>query len=653
MNILIPHSWLKEQLTTEVKPEEIQRLVSLSGPSFERIYDREGESVYDIEVTTNRVDSMSVRGMAREVAVILAANGVKAKLKPLSLTKPKAEGKTYPLPEILNNPKWCPRIMCVVLDNVQHTKTPKWMAKRLRQIDQNEHDSVIDITNYVTHEYGHPIHAFDYDKVMALGGVIRVVEAKAGKKFTTLDGAEHKTLGGEIVFENDKGEIIDLPAIKGTMNSAVDDNTTRVLLWVESLDAKKVRSASMQHAIRTVAAQLNEKNVDPNLAEVTLFKAVELYGELTSAAVASKVYDEFHKPKEVEPVDTSFKKIEEYLGLSLSSKEVKQILEGLDCEVYVGKDGIEVVPPTFRPDIRIAADVIEEIARIYGYHKLPSVLMVGAIPTKPPEELNLRAERQIIRLLAALGAQEVYTYSLVSSSLAEQSGFTVGEHLAVSNPLTDDNIYLRRSLIPSLNEVLDYNPTREHLSVFELANVFHPKKGTKLPSEERRLTLVTKLGVAVARTFLDRLLGDLYITVASVSTSGVITARSISGKIWEVGTIAQTKKSTSIDLVWSAVIDLSSNYPSYKPLPKSAALWEDFTFELPEKTAVGPVITTIRATSDLVFDVKLISTYKNRKTFRVTFQDQKNSLSSEVIAPLRETILKRVAKEHDGKLAGN
>ncbi len=651
MNILIPHSWLKEHLITDANPEEIQRLVSLSGPSIERIYERAGESVYDVEVTTNRVDVMSVRGMAREAAVILQANNVRAKLKPLSMTKPSPPAKTLPLPEIRNTAQWCSRIMCVVLDAVDRTKTPKTMAKRLQQIEQNVHDAVIDITNYVTHEYGHPIHAFDYDKIMALGGIIRVVEATAGKTFTTLDGAEYKTFGGEIVFENDKGEIIDLPAIKGTLNSAVDDSTKRILLWVESLDAKKVRSASMKHAIRTVAAQLNEKNVDPNLAQVTLFKAVEMYESLTSARVASKVYDEFRRVDEQKPIYTSFHQIEAYLGLSLLPTEVKHILTNLECEVAIEKDGVKVIPPTFRSDIRIPADVVEEIARIYGYHRLPSKLMSGEIPTQQPQGINLRAENQAIRLLSALGAQEVYTYSLVSEALAKMSGNPLEKHLAVRNPLTEDNIYLRRSLIPSLNEVLDHNPTRTELTVFELANVFHPKQGTKLPNEERHLSLATRLGVPVARAFLDRLLKDFYISVSSIDRGGVIKARATSGKMWEVGQISHTSKSTIVDLLWSAVMDLASNYPRYQPIPKSAPLLEDFTFELPEKTNVGPVIATIKSASDLIAKVVLVSTFKNRKSFRATFQDPVGSLSTEVIAPLRDAIIKRVEKEHGGTLA--
>src|SRR5690606_36625096 len=121
----------------------------------------------------------------------------------------------------------------------------EWMARRLRQIDQNVHNAPIDITNYVTHEIGHPCHAFDYDKIMNLGGQINIIQANAGIPFTTLDGETYQTQGGEIVFTNPQGEIIDLPAIKGTLNSAIDNNTTRILLWIESLPSELIRQASM------------------------------------------------------------------------------------------------------------------------------------------------------------------------------------------------------------------------------------------------------------------------------------------------------------------------------------------------------------------------------------------------------------------------
>lgn len=657
MNILIPHNWLLEHLQTTADPQTIQKIVSLSGPSVERIYEREGESVYDIEVTTNRVDSMSVRGMAREMAVILSRNQVPSQLKPLSMTKPQPTGEVLPLPTIKNNPQFCSRIICVVLDNVQHTSTPKWMSKQLRQIDQREHDSVVDITNYVTHTYGHPIHAFDYDKIMALGGVIRVVEASPGKTFVTLDGQSYQTKGGEIVFENEAGEIIDLPAIMGTANSSVDDSTNRVLLWVESLDAGKVRSASMRHAIRTVAAQLNEKRVDPALAEETLYKAVELYQSETNARVASEVFDEYHPSSTVLPVVTPLSQIEAYLGLSLTKEEILTILEHLGCEVTAQQEALVVTPPSFRPDITIAADVIEEIARIYGYHNLPSRLMPGIPPTNRPSDTNFNAEFAIKRTLAALGCQEVYTYSMVSAEVAVHSGFTVEDHLRIANPLSDDRVYLRRSLLPSLKELLHNQSIQKPLTVFEIANTYAPKDETQLPAESLRLSLASNQPYAHVRATVERALREFFIAITQVEQIqprfASLIGQSAFGKQEILGNTSIDESGTVyVDLDWKTVLSLLSTYPNYQAIPKSAPTIEDLTFSLPKKVKQGDVLGTIRSVSPIIATVSLQGEYQHRCTYRVTYWDQDHTLTSDEVAPLRKMIVEAVVNNHQGSLVG-
>ncbi|KUK79706.1 MAG: Phenylalanine--tRNA ligase beta subunit, partial [Microgenomates bacterium 39_7] len=327
MNILIPHKWLLEHLKTKAKPSQIQEYLSLSGPSVETISEQDGDSVYDIEITTNRPDSLSVRGVAREAAVILERYEISSRLKPLELKIPdKPEVEELPLPQINNDPSLCQRIMCVVMSGVQSKPTPKWMAQRLEQAGFQTHNSMIDITNYVTHEIGHPCHAFDYDKIMELGGVINVEEAKAGKPFTTLDGEERETVGGEIVFTNEIGTIIDLPAIIGTANSSVDENTKNVLFWLEDLDKKKVRQASMAHAIRTVAAQLNEKELDSYLGEDALKRGIQLYRDVTGAKVASEIFDEFIEPPAPAEIKIENAQISRYLGLDLELDLIEQIM---------------------------------------------------------------------------------------------------------------------------------------------------------------------------------------------------------------------------------------------------------------------------------------------------------------------------------------
>lgn len=665
MNILVPHSWLLEHLETSASPEEIQKYLSLCGPSVERIYEREGEPVYDIEVTTNRVDSMSVRGIAREAAVILPQFGVEARLKPLELiTDLKTTGHELPLPKIKNDPTVCKRIMCVALGDVQATPTPDWMARRLKQIEANVHDSLIDITNYVTHDLGHPCHAFDYDQIMKLGGEIRVVVAKAGQPFTTLDGETYKTVGGEVVFENPAGEIIDLPAVKGTANTSITTRTRNILFWLEAIDHKKVRFASMTHAIRTVAAQLNEKQVDPHLAEPVLYEGVALYQKLCGAQVASPVFDEF--PGEIKPitVTVSLDRISEYLGLKLEPQTITTILKTLECEVKFDKERgvLHITPPSFRPDLEIDADIVEEIARIYGYHNLPSTLMDTAIPLKRPENLNFNVENQIKHFLSDIGWQEVYTYSLVSQTVAESSGYSLAKHLKLLNPLTDDRIYLRRTLTPSLAEVLDQNSQVEKLGVFEIANTYQPVAG-ELPKEVLHLTLATNKHFTQLKGDIEALLRHFYVTAISVKPvesvigfhqAGEVVIKDDAGKNRTIGHLGILKNGVAAaDFSVTELLAVFNNHPHYQPLPKSAAIYEDMTFTLPAKTEMGPLLSAIKNISPLLHQVTLKDSYHRNYTLTLEYLDPQQNLSAEAVKPIRKKVASLVKTKFGGTLVGS
>jgi phenylalanyl-tRNA synthetase beta chain len=669
MNILIPHSWLLEHLETEAQPEEIQKLLSLAGPSVERIYEREGESVYDIEVTTNRVDAMSVRGIAREAAVILEQFGIPAKLKPLQLpTKdsivPEVEAK--PLPKVFNDPKLNKRTVCVVLLNVKRTPTPQWMAKRLKQIDVNVHDSVIDITNYVTHELGHPCHAFDYDKLMATGGEIHVVEAKKGETFITLDGNEFKTLGGEVVFKNGNNQIIDLPSIKGTKNTSIDETTKNVLFFTETTAPEKVRFASMSHAIRTTAAQLAEKGVDPNLAEPTIIKGTQLYQQLCDAHIASTIFDEFPADKKLAPIVISLKTIDTYLGLEIEPKQITTILENLGCVVsMMGNDReleLTVQPPTFRPDLTIPADIVEEIARIYGYHNLPSKIMDTAIPITKQDGVNFVIENKIKHFLSDIGWQEVYTYSLVSEELALQSGNSLEEHLKLQNPLTDDRVYLRRSLLPSLEEVLAENPQRSGLSVFEIANLYEPQDG-QLPKETLHLTMVSTLNYRLVRGVLESLLEHFFVTNYTIVPSkksvflftqgAEIKAAYKNGELIRIGKIGVLKSGhIGIGIAMSSFLEVVKTHPNYQPLSKTMQLTEDMTFQLPKTAVIGDVLALIKNSDSLVQTVTLKDVYQSNYTFTISYHHPETNVTGEQVVPIREKIVNQMTQQFNAKLIG-
>jgi phenylalanyl-tRNA synthetase beta chain len=662
MNILIPHSWLLEHLETDASPQEIQKYLSLCGPSVERIYEREGEAVYDIEVTTNRVDCMSVRGIAREAAVILQQFGKTGKLRPQTSAKifakkiAKKTSAAFPLPRLVSNEKLCKRTMMIVLRDVERAPTPEWMAKRLRQIEMNVHDAVIDITNYVTHELGHPCHAFDYDRIMELGGTLIIKEAKKDKKFMTLDGAEFTTVGGEVVIENDRGEIIDLPSIKGTKNSSINADTRNILFFSDDLEPEKVRFASMTHAIRTVAAQLLEKNLDPELAQPVMEKGIELFMDLTGASIGSKMFDDFPGRKKPWSINVSLAKFSEYLGIDLPLNTIGQILEDLGCEVEIKNEGIGkrhkgvtstaaeptivVTPPSFRGDLQIPADIIEEVARIYGYHNLPSILMPTAIPLQKPTHTNFFIENGVKHFLAAIGWQELYTYSMVSAEIATQSGFPLTEHLKIQNPLTDDRVYMRRSMIPSLEEVIANNPQRTQMSIFEMACLYPPVE-KKLPDEELFLTLVSTRPFRQVKGDIEVLFQQFFISDFETAMKGV-------------GSIAVLPNGhTTVVISIPKFIQIARTHPHYQPQIKTNEVIEDLTFTLPEKTEVSPLIASVKTCSPLIRSIVLKDIFQQNYSFTFSYTDPSRHLTAEDVTQLRRTVTAFIEKNYGAKLVGS
>jgi len=697
MNILIPHTWLLEHLETPVSPQKLQQLVSLSGPSVERIYDRLGDNVYDIEITTNRVDSMSIRGVAREAAVILTQAGHPSQLRPLKHQletyrnrELPATAAAFPLPDINDNPELNRRLMCVVLSDINRAATPDWMAKRLEQIEVNVHEAAIDITNYVTHELGHPCHAFDYDKLMATGGVITITEAQPDQTFTIIDGTTFQTKGGEVVFTDGEGTIIDLPSIKGTKNTSVDDSTRTILLLMESIRPDKVRFASMTHAIRTTAAQLLEKNLDPYQADDTMALAIALYEELCDARQVSPIYDTFDQaiqadasgthaaPPQPKAVKLHSKDLNRYLGLNLDSATVTTIFEQLGCQVTVEQSEpnapqylLTVTPPTFRSDLSIPADLIEEVARIYGYHNLPSTLMSSAIPTQYQSDTDFELEHRLKSFLAHQGLQEAYTYSMVSPELAGESGQPLAAHLKLSNPLTEDMVYLRRSLVPSLREMIDANPMVRPLSVFELASIYESVSQTAVPNQPLKLSIVSTLDYRTFKGIVEALLAQIYVTQVETipdnapqpgfAQSAALIIKPAMGSHFthltepcNIGSIGLEAVHgwPAAQLDWQQLLKVARKNPTYQPLPKTSFITEDMTFTLAAQTEIGPIISALRTISDRIHSVEFLDRYQQNVSFRISYHNPATNISSQDIEPLRRQVVEMVTHQFGGQLVG-
>ncbi|NLG06202.1 MAG: phenylalanine--tRNA ligase subunit beta [Candidatus Pacebacteria bacterium] len=683
MNILIPHSWLGEYLSSKARAKDIQKYLSLSGPSVERLNtvklaSGKKDYVYDIEVSTNRVDMMSIEGIAREATTILNRAGYTARM----IKKNWPALKQHPqrnlaLPEIIYETEGVRRVMAVVLSDISQQNSPQYIQDRLQAVAINVHDAVVDISNYVTHELGHPCHVFDYDKIMQMGGKIIIKEAKPGKKFITLDEEVHHTVGGEIVFENSAGEIIDLPAVKGTLNTGIDQNTKNILFWIESLDAHKVRYASMAQAIRTTAAQLNEKNVDPYLAEKVLRYAVYLFEKIAKAKVASPVYDYFPDQKSGNKIIVNSQLIKDYLGIDLPKKEITAILRDLDCQVTLTKDKqadkdrqvdqFVILAPTYRADLEIPADIIEEIARIYGYHNLPSQLMAGQLPSEHPQQKFFQVESRIKNFLSHLAWQEIYSYSLVSDKEALMSGYSLASHLKLSNPLKEENVYLRRSILPSLISIMHNNPQNHDWQLFEIARTYQPQKNA-LPKQDSYLAMLSRRNFRQVKGDLELLLKQFFILEKKVVELVVEEIMTKNHSIYQQSAKLIIKKPqerlvlghlhlfedglAGIEIKLNNLLKVVNFYPHYQKSNQYAQIIEQLTFTLKKPVAVGDFINTLIKSHKDIKDFTLVNVYQDNYTFAIIYQDNNKNLSTEDVEPIRQQVVSLAKKKFQAQLVG-
>lgn len=637
MDILVSDNWLRDFLKTSATPRNIARYLSLSGPSVDRIEKRDGDFIYQTEITTNRVDSASIYGVAREAAAILPRFNIKAKLVP---PKIKSTGNFVGNVKYLDvkvDHKLCPRFAAILIKNVKIKPSPDHIKKRLIAVGERPINNIVDISNYIMHELGQPTHTFDYDKITDAKMVLRA--SRKSEKIVTLDNKTHTLPGGDIVIEDGSKRLIDLAGIMGGLNSAIDSNTKNVLFFVQTYNPVNVRKTYMRLAHRTEAAAIFEKDLDPELVSLGIKRGIDLFVELTGGKPESQILDIYPKPYKTKKVITSLPFIEERLGVSLSKKDISKFLNSLGFKTSWKGQKLETLVPSYRSnDIEIAEDIIEEIARIYGYHKLPSELMTGSIPDPLPDAL-FTFEQKIKNLLSGWGGAEVYTLSMVSKDQAGNGA------LKLKNPLGEESSYMRTSLKPSLIRVVEDNSGEKNpFHIFEIANVYLPRKN-KLPDERMILAGIfanTKYREAkgIIESLLEKLSTDVnYIAEDNKGflASKRISIKSRNKKIGEFGILEENYIYYEFDT--ELLREESLSVSSYRPLPKYPAQIEDLTLILPSKTKVGDIITFINKADERVVRIELTDIFKNAYTFRVWYQHSEKTLNNEEVEEIRTKIL--------------
>ncbi len=644
MNIKILDSWLREHLKTKATPQKIAEIMSLTSVGIEKIEKYNDDWVYDVEVTTNRPDLMSVIGLAREAAVTLPQHGVSATFEEKEPSLPKTTTKSKFI-SFENDPKLVRRLCAVVMD-VTLADSTNTIKDRVESSGIRSLNNVIDITNYVMRLTGHPTHVFDYDRLTAKTKNLIIRESKKGEKMTTLDGKTYTLPGGDIIADDGHGEIIDLLGIMGTANSVVTDSTKRIMFFLDNLEPHHIRKTSMALGIRTEAAVLNEKDIDASLTAKAFAYGIALFEQFAAGKIVSEVIDIHYESPVTRTVQLEYSKLKEVVGVDIAAEAAKMILEKLGFGVTFNGKRFNVEVPSIRKDIQIPEDLIEEVARIYGYHNIPTALApIG--PNHIAHYANeFYWENKVKQAFKYWGFNEIYTYALVSENLFEGE---LSEAVTLSNPLNEDMLYMRKTLVPSLLQVLAENKTRENIQIFELANVYY-KRTKNLPDERLMLAGIvkkTKVSFFEVKGLFEQLAYDLGIQeiLFKPVEEGSAGAEMYIGKD-KLGDIEILDEQTiDFEADFATLLKHATLHKVYIPLPKYPAIIEDMTFVMPANVAFADVMQMIKQQSKLIKDAVLIDSYQDNRTFRITYQHPEKNLTADDVAPIREKIAKTLREK--------
>lgn len=448
------------------------------------------DQVLDVSVYANRPDCMSVLGIAREVAALA---GTELRYPEINLEESDRQVTELTSVEV-QVPEKCPRYSVRIIENVKIGPSPLWMQQKLHAAGMRPINNVVDITNFVMLETGQPLHAFDYDKLAENRIVVRTPEQETS--FVTLDGQERQ-LNDDVLLICDAKEPVCIGGVMGGENSEVTDNTRTILLESANFAAANIRRTSRRLSILSEAALRFEKGIDPAGTIFALNRAAQLLAEYASGQVAQGIIDVNNAPTEPKKIALRPEKVNHLLGTEINEAEMLSHLKSLGLTVEHEQRPWVVTIPAYRTDLELECDLIEEIARLWGYDKIPVTLPQGAY-SQGGETLQLAICDKIRTQLVGLGLNEVMNFSfhhpraMRQILLGDQPAWS--KMIKIANPLNEDYSVMRTSLIPGLLDSAVRNITRQqpNLSFFELSSVYLPEELPLVdhPKEERRLGIL-------------------------------------------------------------------------------------------------------------------------------------------------------------------
>jgi phenylalanyl-tRNA synthetase beta chain len=687
----VVYNWLKEFVDAKASAAELGSRLSLCGVAIDSVEETAAGPVLDAEITSNRPDCLGHYGIAREVATIyrLPLKPAQPKLKETAQKAADAARVDIEAPEL------CGRFTARVMRGVKVQPSPDWLRQRLEAIGQNSINNVVDITNYVMFELGHPLHAYDLDKLNDRRIVVR--KSKAGEKIRTLDGAE-RTLAKEMCVIADGTRAIGIGGVMGGAETEISFSTRNILIECAWFDPIAVRRTSKALGLRTEASYRFERGADPEMAELASRRTAELIQQVAGGEILSGVIDVYPRPEPLRKIKFTRKELLRVMGADIPDRDIEDILSALGFRpVRVdgnrGASGAlvaewECQQPSWRRDVTRGIDLVEEVARHYGYEKFPPRLP----PAKQPAHALPQAEamERIIERLVALGYHEIVAIPIVDSkldALFRPEGMTPA---VIGNPLAEDAATMRSNGIVGMASALEWNLNhgQRNLRLFEIGRTYELRNGE--PKETAVLT-IGATGLAREKTIYEEAreysFADLKGDLDRIGELAGGLAWQAGGPSWLAGartakiSLAHGNGSAALDghagqlarrvaeefkLRQEAfvaelrleplleAVDKRSAELRFKPLPRYPAVERDFSLILPDGVMFAQVADTIRGlqiaevesveAADL-FRGGQIPAGKFSLMIRVTFQSAQATLTEGRVAEFSGRIVKALQEK--------
>lgn len=462
----------------------------IAGTEASKVFKIESDEIFEIGLTPNRADAMSHWGVARDLrAGLIQKSSFQSELITPSVNKFKVEKRILKIDVAVENPKLAPRYCGLTISGIIVKPSPEWLKNKLKSIGLTPKNNIVDATNYVLHELGQPLHAFDAAKI---SGKVTVKTLPSGTKFTTLDGIERNLHEDDLMICDDNGPLC-IAGIFGGQNSGISENTNAIFLESAYFNPISIRKTAKRHSLSTDASFRFERGIDPTITEYSLKRAAILIQEIAGGEITSDIIEVYHKKIEDFPVLLNFNNVAKIIGQEIPKETIKRILVSLNIKVNsVSESSLGLNVPAYRVDVQREIDVIEEVLRVYGYNNINFTKKLNATVFNSKRSEDYKIQNTIANQLTAQGFNEMMNNSLTTPDYIKLSESIREEfNVLIFNPLSSDLSAMRQSLLFSGLEVVAFNINRKNLNLklFEFGKTYR-----KLPSgydEKKHLSLIT------------------------------------------------------------------------------------------------------------------------------------------------------------------